>query len=207
MKNQDMSKYNKFTELIKQHMCSYPHWKKDEFDRANGLDKAKEIWETLQRAHEGTKPVKKAKIQHVQGQLDRFVMLRDESVQEMFNWLKRLVNKIRAYGSRRWSDRRLIQSMLRAYSIKDTTVTSLIQQDPTFKSMTPDDVLERIINYEMLIEEANHVKNLSKGITSSGKQDIAFKASNNGRCKRVVEEISSEEEEDDDDESTEYDPD
>jgi hypothetical protein len=33
---------------------------KDEFDRFNGLEKAKDIWDTLQRAHEGTKPVKKA---------------------------------------------------------------------------------------------------------------------------------------------------
>jgi hypothetical protein len=58
---------------------------KDEFDRVNGLEKAKEIWDTLQRAHEGTMPVKKAKIQFVEGQLDRFVMLHDESHQEMFN--------------------------------------------------------------------------------------------------------------------------
>jgi hypothetical protein len=72
-------------------------------------------------------------------------------------------------------------------------VISLIQQDPTFKKMTPDDVRGKIINHEMLVEEAQHVKNLSKGIISSRKQDIAFKAS-----KKVVEETSSEEEEDDD---------
>jgi hypothetical protein len=32
----------------------------------------------LQRAHEGTKPIKKAKRQLIEGQLDRFVMLDDE---------------------------------------------------------------------------------------------------------------------------------
>jgi hypothetical protein len=37
--------------------------------------------------------------------------------------------------------------------------------------------LNKIINHEMLIEKDNHVKNLSKGITSSRKQDIAFKPS------------------------------
>jgi hypothetical protein len=52
---------------------------KDEFDRVNGLEKAKDIWDTLQRAHEGTKPVMKAKRQLIEGQLDRFVMLDDES--------------------------------------------------------------------------------------------------------------------------------
>jgi hypothetical protein len=71
--------------------------------------------------------VKKAKRQLIDGQLDRFVMLDDEDPQEMYNWLKKLVNKVRAYGSRRWGDRRVIDRMLRAYVIKDTMVISFIQ--------------------------------------------------------------------------------
>jgi hypothetical protein len=62
---------------------------KDEFDRVSGF-----------RAHEGTKPVKKAKRQLIEGQLDRFDMLDDEDPQEMYNRLKKLVNKVRAYGSK-----------------------------------------------------------------------------------------------------------
>jgi hypothetical protein len=128
-------------------------------------------------------------------------MLDDEGPQEMYNWLKKVVNKVRAYGSRRWGDRRMIDWMLRAYTVRDTMVISLIQQDPTFKKMTPDDVLDEIINHGMLVEETQHVKNLFKGIISSRKQDIAFKAS-----KKFVEESSSEEEDDDsDDESNGYD--
>jgi hypothetical protein len=63
----------------------------------------------------------------------------------------------------------MIDRMLRAYAIKDTTVIFLIQQDHTFKKMSPDDVLGKIINHEILVEEAQHVKNLSKGIISSRK--------------------------------------
>jgi hypothetical protein len=127
---------------------------KDEFDRVNGLENAKDMWDTLQRAHEGTKPVKKAKRQLIEGQLDRFVMLDDEDSQEIYNRLKKLVNKVRVYGLRRWGNRRVIDRILRAYVIKDTTVISLIQQDPTFKKITSDDVLGKIINHEMLVEEA-----------------------------------------------------
>jgi hypothetical protein len=72
--------------------------KKDEFDIVNGLEKANVICDTLQRAHEDTKPVKKAKRQLIEGQLNRFVMLDDEDPQEMYNQLKKLVNKVRAYG-------------------------------------------------------------------------------------------------------------
>jgi hypothetical protein len=96
-------------------------------------------------------------------------MLDDEVPQEMYIRLKKLVNKVRAYDSRRWGDRRVIGRMLRGYAVKDTTTICLIQQDPTFKKMSLDDILGKIINHEMLVEEANHVKNLSKGITSSRK--------------------------------------
>jgi hypothetical protein len=114
---------------------------------------------------------------------------------------------VRAYGSKRWGDRRVIDRMLRAYAIKDTTVISLIQQDLAFKKMTPDDVLGKIINHEMLVEEAQHVKNLSKEIISSKKQDIAFKATKKSKRKKIVEESTSEEEVDDsNDESIEYNP-
>jgi hypothetical protein len=153
--------------------------------------------------------VKKIKRQFIEGQLYRFVLINDEDPQEMYNRLKKLVNKVRAYGSRRWGDQSVIDRMLRGYTVKDTPVISLIQQDPTFKKMTPDDVLDKIINHEMLVEEAQHVKNLSKGIISSRKQDIAFKASKKRKSKKVIEESSSEKEEydDSDDESNGYDPD
>jgi hypothetical protein len=81
-------------------------------------------------------------------------MLDDEDSQEIYNRLKKLVNKVRVYGLRRWGNRRVIDRILRAYVIKDTTVISLIQQDPTFKKITSDDVLGKIINHEMLVEEA-----------------------------------------------------
>jgi hypothetical protein len=84
-------------------------------------------------------------------------------------WLKKLVNKVRAYGSKRWGDRRVIDRMLRAYAVKDTTVISFIQQDSTFKKITLDDVLGKIINHEMFVEETQHVKNLSKGTISLNK--------------------------------------
>jgi hypothetical protein len=71
--------------------------------------------------------LKKGKKQLIKGQLDRFVMLDDESPQEIYNRLKKLVNKVKAYGSRRWGDRGVIDRMIRAYVVKDTIVISSIQ--------------------------------------------------------------------------------
>jgi antitoxin component YwqK of YwqJK toxin-antitoxin module len=81
-------------------------------------------------------------------------------------------------------------------------VVALISQDPTYKRMTSDDVLEKIINHKIYIEEANHIKNLYKGILTTKKQDIALKVSNTSKKKQIVIESSSEEEEED--EEVEY---
>jgi hypothetical protein len=43
--------------------------------------------------HGGTRPVRKAKIEMIEGQLDQFVMLDDEILQEMYNNMKLMVNK------------------------------------------------------------------------------------------------------------------
>jgi hypothetical protein len=51
--------------------------------------------------HEGSKPVGKVKIDMLEGQLNRFVMLDNETHQDMFNRLKKLVNKVKALGSKK----------------------------------------------------------------------------------------------------------
>ncbi len=71
---------------------------KEEFNRVDGLDVAKDVWTTLWMAHEGSKPVRMAKIEMLEGQLNRFIMFDDETPQDMFNRLKKMVNMAKALG-------------------------------------------------------------------------------------------------------------
>jgi hypothetical protein len=141
----------------------------EEFNRVDGLKETKDVWTTLHMAHEGSKPIREAKIYMLKGQLNRFIMFDDETPQYMFNRLKKLVNKAKALGSKKWTDCMLMEHMMRAYTPMNYNVIVLIHQDPTYKKMSSDDVLGRIINHEMYIKETNHVKNLSKGITTTRK--------------------------------------
>jgi hypothetical protein len=132
-------------------------------------------------------------------------MYDDETPHEMFNRLKKLANKVRALGSKKWTDRMLTERLMMAYTPMNYNVVALIRQDPAYKKMTSDDVLRRIMNYEMNIQKANNIKNLYKGISSSKKQDIALKATNkNKKNKSIIESPSEEEEEEDE---KEYDKD
>jgi hypothetical protein len=147
-----------------------------------------------------------ANIEMLEGQLNRFIMFDDETPQDMFKRLKKMVNKAKALGYKQWTDRMLIERLIRAYTPMNYNVVALICQDPTYKRMTSNDVLRRIINHEMYNKEANHIKNLYKGVSTTKKQDIALKESNKGKMKQIVIESSSEEEEEEDEEK-EYDED
>jgi hypothetical protein len=92
--------------------------KEDEYYHVDGIEKASEIWETLRLFHEGSRPVHKAKVEMLEGQLDQFVMLDDETPQEMYNQMKLMVNKVRAFGSKKWTNKLMAQRLLRAYTIR-----------------------------------------------------------------------------------------
>jgi hypothetical protein len=92
--------------------------KEDECDHVDGIEKASEIWETLRLFLEGSRPVHKAKVEMLEGQLDQFVMLDDETPQEMYNQMKLMVNKVRAFGSKKWTNKLMAQRLLRAYTIR-----------------------------------------------------------------------------------------
>jgi hypothetical protein len=180
---------------------------KDEYDHVDGLEKASEIWETLRLFHKGSRPVHKAKVKMLEGQLDQFIMLDDETPKEMYNRMNLMVNKMRAYGSKRWINKLMVQRLIRAYTIRGTTLVSIIRSDPNDMRMKSEDILARIINHELLLEEARYVKNLSNGIIWTKKDVVALKASKKSKKKQIQVERSSGEEQDEyeGDEEKEYD--
>jgi hypothetical protein len=97
-------------------------------------------------------------------------------------------------GSKKWTNRMLMEHMMRAYTLMNYNVVALIRQDPAYKRMLSDNMLGRTMNHEMYIEEVNHIKNLSKGITTIRKQEIAFKTNKKSKNKQEVVESSNEEE-------------
>jgi hypothetical protein len=87
---------------------------------------AKDVWTTLWIANEGSKPVRKAKIEMLEGQLNRFIMYDDETPNEMFNRLKKLVNKAQALGSKKWIGRMLMERLMIIYTLMNYNVMALI---------------------------------------------------------------------------------
>jgi hypothetical protein len=75
----------------------------------SGLDNAKKIWDTLKISREGNDVTMLTKMELVEGELGRFAMIRGEEPTQTYNQLKTLVNKIRSYGSTRWTDHDVVR--------------------------------------------------------------------------------------------------
>jgi hypothetical protein len=61
-----------------------------------------------------------------------------------------------------------MKRLMMTYTLMNYNVVVLICQDPAYK-MSSDDVLGRIMNHEINIQEANNIKNLYKGVSTSKK--------------------------------------
>jgi hypothetical protein len=63
----------------------------------------------------------------LEGQLNRFIMYDDETPHEMFNRLKKLVNKAKALGSKKWTGCILTERLIMAYTLMNYNVVLLIR--------------------------------------------------------------------------------
>jgi hypothetical protein len=72
---------------------------REEYNKANGLESAKEILDTLKMTHEGDKITKITKIELIEEELGWFTINKGEGPQEMYNRLKSLANQVQNYGS------------------------------------------------------------------------------------------------------------
>jgi hypothetical protein len=104
---------------------------RDEYNKVSGLDNTKQIWDTLKISHEENDATMITKMELVEGELGRFAMIRGEEPTQTYNRLKTLVNKIRSYGSTRWTDHDVVRLMLRSFTVIDLHLVNLIYEIPS----------------------------------------------------------------------------
>jgi hypothetical protein len=122
--NEQIHKNAQATTVLLASLC------RDEYNKVSGLDNTKQIWDTLKISHEGNDATIITKIELVEGKLRRFAMIRGEEPTQTYNRLKTLVNKIRSYGSTRWTDHDVVRLMLRSFTVMDPHLVNSIRENP-----------------------------------------------------------------------------
>jgi hypothetical protein len=113
----------------------------------------------------------------VEGELGRFTMIRGEEPTQTYNRLKTLVNKIRSYGSTRWTDHDVVRLMLRSFTVLDPHLVNSIRENPRYIQMMPEEILGKFVSGRMMIKEARYVDEALNGpMPIHEPQTVALKA-------------------------------
>jgi hypothetical protein len=155
--NEQIHKNAQATTVLLASLC------RDEYHKVSGLDNAKQIWDTLKISHEGNDTTMITKMELVEGELGRFAMIRGEEPTQTYNRLKTLVNKIRSYGSTRWTDHDVVRLMLKSLTILDPHLVNSIRENPRYTKMTPKEILRKFVSGRMMIKEARYVDEALNG--------------------------------------------
>jgi hypothetical protein len=155
--NEQIHKNAQATTVLLASLC------RDEYNKVSGLDNAKQIWDTLKISHEGNDTTMITKMELVEGELGRFTMKRGEEPTKTYNRLKTLVNKIRSYGSTRWTYHDVVRLMLRSFTVIDPHLVNLIRENPEYTKMTPEEILGKFISGRMMVKEARYVDDIANG--------------------------------------------
>jgi hypothetical protein len=155
--NEQIHKNAKATTVLLASLC------RDEYNKVSGLDNAKQIWETLKISHEGNDATMITKMELVEGELGRFAMIRGEEPTQTYNRLKTLINKIRSYGSTRWTDHDVVRLMLRSFTVIDPNLVNLIHENPRYTKMTPEEILGKFVSGRMMVKKARYVDDALNG--------------------------------------------
>jgi hypothetical protein len=115
------------------------------------------------------------KMELVEGELGRFAMIRGEELTQTYNRLKTLINKIRSYGSTRWTDHDVVRLMLRSFTVLDPHLVNNIRENPRYTKMSPEEVLGKFVSGRMMIKEARYVDDALNGPINEP-QPVALKA-------------------------------
>jgi hypothetical protein len=115
------------------------------------------------------------KMELVEGELGRFAMIRGEEPTQTYNRLKTLINKIRSYGSTRWTDHDVVRLMLRSFTVLDPHLVNNIRENPRYTKMSPEEVIGKFVSGQMMIKEARYVDDALNGLIHEP-QPVALKA-------------------------------
>jgi len=132
---------------------------------------AKNAWEILKRAHEGTTTVKSAKLQLLTTKFENLRMLEDESIHDYYLNILDIANAFDSLGEK-ISDEKLVKKILRSLPKRfDMKVTS-IEEAHDISGMKVDELVGSLQDFELVVDNRTEKKDKSVAFTSNTENDV-----------------------------------
>ena len=154
----------------------------DEYNRVSSCTTAKEVWDTLRNAHEGTTQVRKFRRALLSSEYENFTMKDGESLNDMVSRFTTVVNELVSLGKTITTEEKLDKLLRTLPSSWDMKVTA-IRESKDLEQMTLDELVGNLKTFETKAEGRR------KG-ESSKEKNIAFKATNDKYSDSEDEEVA-----------------
>jgi hypothetical protein len=109
-------------------------------------------------------------------------MIEGETTQAMFDRFMTLINKIRALGDTRWDDNSASRKICRVYRQKNNMLASVIMERDNYTTMTPQEMLAKLMHHEVLDDEAKEASMLKKSIALTASHGSESSHCHKGCC-------------------------
>ena len=139
-----------------------------QFKLISTCEVAKEAWEILETAHEGTKAVRLSKLQILTSRFENLGMKEDESISQFNSRLCDIANEAFALGEK-YSEEKLVRKTLRSLPKRFAYKVTAIEEAKDVQNMKLEELMGSLRTFEMNLDEEKGDKK-SKG--------IAFQAEN-----------------------------
>ncbi|XP_070039746.1 uncharacterized protein [Nicotiana tomentosiformis] len=110
---------------------------------------AKQIWDTLQVAHEGTPQVKRSIRTRMYSQYKNFAMKEGETIQEMYTRFTTLTNALKSLGTIILKEDRVEKILTRVLPITWESKIIAIQESKNISTLPLDELIRNLTAYEL----------------------------------------------------------
>src|ERR1044072_8199968 len=127
---------------------------------------AKEAWEILKTAHEGTSRVRMSRLQMLTTQFETLRMGEDQTIAEFHMQIRDIANSSFALGEK-ISDEKLVRKILRSLPKRFTMKVTAIEEAQDIGNMQVDELIGSLQTYELTLNERSDKKHKNIAFVSN----------------------------------------
>nr|XP_016473148.1 PREDICTED: uncharacterized protein LOC107795086 [Nicotiana tabacum] len=142
----DLNKWEKNAKAKKWLICGLGP---DEYYRIQDCSTAKQIWDTVQVAHEGTSQVKRSRETLLFSQYENFSMKDGETIQEIYTRFTTLTNELRSLGRILTEEERVEKILTRILPVTWESKIIAIQESNNIATLSLDELIGNLETYEL----------------------------------------------------------
>ena len=133
------------------------HISAKKYMEVRSIDSAKGVWDYLEKIGEGALTQKDARIDTLRSKFYRFARKDGERVEATYHRLTTLSNEFVTLGAPDITNHLVFRQLLRSLDESFEPLVMMIKERSNYKDMTPADILERLMTYEIDLEEKRDV--------------------------------------------------